>query len=580
MTDIVSENEHIPSLDNSSSDSDAAGMEYHELSINSSHDNIELHDLGVLLENARFSSLQESGYEIVSNPIRHHSHTRSKSISKFVEDATSAAKSAMKFELEKMIEQLSDDKQIQKFKRDMEVFYRLFARFLQQQSEGPIIWDKVKNLGKDKLVNYNSLQSNSSDPATSSVNTGKPFQDKSMLESLVVLKLNGGLGTTMGCVGPKSAIEVRDNMTFLDLTVRQIEWLNQVNDVNVPLVLMNSFNTDAETNQIIKKYSHHRISILTFNQNMFPRIGKDSLLPLPTSPNDSNKYWYPPGHGDLFDSLYHSGLLEKFLSQGKKHLFVSNIDNLGATVDETILKHFISSQAEFMMEVTEKTKADIKGGTLIEYDNCNIRLLEVAQVPHEHMKDFTSIKKFKVFNTNNIWINLDALKRVMDAQSLALEVIVNVKSMEDSKDQKVIQLETAIGSAIRYFQHSIGMNVPRSRFLPVKSCSDLFLVQSDLYSLSHGELALNSKRPYATVPIVKLGDHFKKVQSYLGRFAGSPHILELDHLTVSGDVTFGSDVTLKGTVIIVANHGSHIDIPSGAILHDKVVSGNLRILDH
>jgi UTP--glucose-1-phosphate uridylyltransferase len=56
--------------------------------------------------------------------------------------------------------------------------------------------------------------------------------------------------------------------------------------------------------------------------------------------------------------------------------------------------------------------------------------------------------------------------------------------------------------------------------------------------------------------------------------------MELDHLTVTGDVTFGKDVTLKGTVIIVANHGSRIDIPSGSVLEDKVVTGNLRILDH
>jgi len=44
-----------------------------------------------------------------------------------------------------------------------------------------------------------------------------------MLDKLVVLKLNGGLGTSMGCKGPKSAISVRDDLTFLDLTVQQIE---------------------------------------------------------------------------------------------------------------------------------------------------------------------------------------------------------------------------------------------------------------------------------------------------------------------------------------------------------------------
>ncbi|KAL0203062.1 hypothetical protein M9458_001080, partial [Cirrhinus mrigala] len=63
-------------------------------------------------------------------------------------------------------------------------------------------------------------------------------------------------------------------------------------------------------------------------------------------------------------------------------------------------------------------------------------------------------------------------------------------------------------------------------------------------------------------------------------FESIPDMLELDHLTVSGDVTFGKQVTLKGTVIIIANHGDRIDIPAGAMLENKIVSGNLRILDH
>lgn len=397
------------------------------------------------------------------------------------------------------------------------------------------------------------------------------------MNKLAVLKLNGGLGTTMGCVGPKSAIEVRDGMTFLDLTVRQIEYLNSTHGVDVPLILMNSFNTDDETKRIIRKYSGHKINLLTFNQSRYPRIMKESSQPMPRSPDAPISLWYPPGHGDLYESLNNSGLLDKLIAEGKEWLFVSNVDNLGATVDTAILQHCVSSDAEFVMEVTDKTKADIKGGTLIDYDG-TVRLLEVAQVPGEHMEDFKSIKKFKIFNTNNLWINLKAIKRVVANGELNLEVIVNQKTLESG--EKIVQLETAVGAAVKHFKGSHGVNVPRSRFLPVKSTSDLFLVTSDLYYLNHGNLTMNPKRQFTFVPLVKLGDHFKKVQHFLSRFASPPHILELDHLTVTGDVTFGHDVTLKGTVIIVANHGSRIDIPSGAILDDKVVSGNLRILDH
>lgn len=161
--------------------------------------------------------------------------------------------------------------------------------------------------------------------------------EKELLDKLVVLKLNGGLGTTMGCIGPKSAIEVRDGMTFLDLTVRQIEWLNQEKGVNVPLVLMNSFNTDGETRKIIQKYGAHKVDILTFNQSRFPRIGKESLLPIPSQFDDCKEFWYPPGHGDVFAALENSGLLAELLSRGKEYIFVSNVDNLGATVDTSKL---------------------------------------------------------------------------------------------------------------------------------------------------------------------------------------------------------------------------------------------------
>src|SRR4051812_29916090 len=206
--------------------------------------------------------------------------------------------------------------------------------------------------------------------------------------------------------------------------------------------------------------------------------------------------------------MYNSGILDELIAEGKEYIFVSNVDNLGAVVDLNILQHMVESDAEFLMEVTDKTKADIKGGTLIDYEG-TVRLLEVAQVPPQHMEEFKSIKKFKIFNTNNLWINLKAIKRITEEKGLELEVISNKKTLDSG--EKVIQLETAVGAAIKHFKNAYGINVPRSRFLPVKSTSDLFLVTSDLYSLNHGELEMNPKRLFQTVPLVKLGDEFKKV---------------------------------------------------------------------
>jgi len=343
------------------------------------------------------------------------------------------------------------------------------------------------------------------------------------------------------------------------------------------LVLMNSFNTHDDTSKLLEKYNLGGVNFLTFNQSKFPRIVQDSLIPYPTITTGDIEEWYPPGHGDIYPSIVNSGVLDKLIAMGKEYVFVSNVDNLGATVQFDILKHIIASQAEYIMEVTDKTRADIKGGTLIKYHG-QIKLLEVAQVPKQHVPEFQSIKKFKIFNTNNLWINLKAIKRVVQEGCMGqIDIISNPKSVRGTN---VIQLETAAGAAIQFFKGAHGINVPRTRFLPVKSTSDLFILQSDLYSTQNGTLIMNPNRPFPSVPIVKLGIKFKTVSDYQQRLGGKVNIIELDQLTISGDVNLGRDVVLKGTVIIVANDGCRIDIPNGSVLEDKVVTGNLRVLDH
>ena len=450
-------------------------------------------------------------------------------------------------------------------------FKRLFERFLEE--DGPSLnWDQIQRLPEGAIKNYDNLE----DPGTEEI--------KQLLSKLVVVKLNGGLGTSMGCHGPKSIISVRNGLTFLDLTVQQLENLNKTYGSNVPLVLMNSFNTDDDTQKIIRKYKGIDVEIHTFNQSCYPRINKESLLPIAKhcKIHDDMESWYPPGHGDFYESFRNSGLLKLFLAQGRQYCFISNIDNLGATVDLRVLRLLLgpenTAQIEFLMEVTDKTRADVKGGTLIQYED-KLRLLEIAQVPKEHVEDFKSVKTFKYFNTNNLWIKLTAIERVLGGDGLQLEIIVNNKTFENGLN--VIQLETAVGAAMKNFNGACGIHVPRSRFLPVKKTSDLLLVMSNLYTLRNGFLSMSPQRMFPTTPLVKLGDnHFSKVKEFLNRFPTIPDILELDHLTVSGDVTFGRKVTLKGTVIIIANQGERIDLPSGTILENKIVSGNLRILDH
>ncbi|CAH1163568.1 unnamed protein product [Phaedon cochleariae] len=508
--------------------------------------------------------------EDVDKKVRGHSRASSDS-SQFIQATKRDALNMLQKELDKLLA-TCEPYRTEEARKQFDGFSKLFTRFLDES--GPSVdWNKIEKLPNDAVRDYCTLETPTADLV------------HQMLDKLVVVKLNGGLGTSMGCHGPKSVISVRNDLTFLDLTVQQIENLNKTYKVNVPLVLMNSFNTNEDTEKIIRKYKNLDVDIHTFNQSCYPRVNRDSLMPIAkTGVIDSDiEAWYPPGHGDFYESFKNTGLLDKFLKQGREYCFISNIDNLGATVDLNILNSLLNpdhkhSKPEFVMEVTDKTRADVKGGTLIQYEG-KLRLLEIAQVPKEHVDDFKSVKTFKFFNTNNLWAKLDAIDRVLKEDLLHMEIIINNKTLE--KGQNIIQLETAVGAAMKTFEGCIGINVPRSRFLPVKKTSDLFLVMSNLYSLKHGSLKMSPQRMFPTTPLVKLGDnHFSKVKEFLERFANIPDILELDHLTVSGDVTFGRGVSVKGTVIIIANHGDRIDIPAGAILENKIVSGNMRILDH
>jgi len=231
-------------------------------------------------------------------------------------------------------------------------FCQLFEAYLKSRNSPKVDWDKISTPSADLIIPYANLA---------------PPTDNNLPElakKLVVIKLNGGLGTSMGCQGPKSCIEVRQHQTFLDLTVKQILHLNRSTQQVIPLILMNSFNTDADTSNIIRKYDSDKMIIDSFNQNKYPRIFQDSLLPMIADYEGQHNEWYPPGHGDVYQSFSDSGLLDKYLESGKEWAFISNIDNLGATVDFTILAAAIERSKDFIMEVTDKTRADIKGGTL------------------------------------------------------------------------------------------------------------------------------------------------------------------------------------------------------------------------
>lgn len=399
------------------------------------------------------------------------------------------------------------------------------------------------------------------------------------LKQICIIKLNGGLGTTMGCTGPKSLIQVKNKMTFLDITIEQILNIERKYKVKVPLILMNSFYTNNETKEVLDNYKNSGIIIHSFNQNCYPRIFKDNfnLVNVDSDPQTNPDCWYPPGHGDLLLCLKNNqdNITNILKNYGIKYAFISNIDNLGATIDLKILNDIMDNNIDFAMELTKKTKNDIKGGTLIEYQGKS-KLYEIAQCNPKDLDEFRSLKKYANFNTNNIWIKLDSILTI-DNLLENVDIIVNYKKLKTGRE--CIQLEYAIGSTISFFNRIMNYLVPRSRFIPVKTTSDLFLVQSNIYDLMEGELVVNKDRYLPDLPIIKLGPNLSTVQEFSKKIKVLPNILELDNLTISGEVIFGSDITLRGNVIIIAENGNSITLPNKSDLENKVISGNLNILD-
>jgi UTP--glucose-1-phosphate uridylyltransferase len=407
-----------------------------------------------------------------------------------------------------------------------------------------------------------------------------PEADHSALERVVVLKLNGGLGTSMGMTRAKSLVEVKDGHTFLDVIVRQVLHLRERHGAAIPLLLMNSFATRDDTLAALARYPELELEglPLDFVQGKVPKLLADTLVPVRWEADPSLE-WAPPGHGDVFTSLATSGMLDTLLGRGYEYLFLSNSDNLGAVLEPRILTWFAREGLPFLSEVVDRTEADRKGGHLARRRDAHVGagaprgtgdgglvLRETAQVPEEDQEAFEDTERHRFFNANSIWVSLGALQAALDARDgvLGLPMIVNRKTVDptDPASPEVLQLETAMGAAIGVFEGAAAVHVPRARFAPVKTTDHLLVVRSDAYELADDwTVRLAPGRDAA--PIVELSGEFKLLRDFESRFpAGPPSLVEAERLEVEGDVRFGRDVTVRGTV--------HVDgpaeIPDGALL--------------
>lgn len=389
------------------------------------------------------------------------------------------------------------------------------------------------------------------------------------ISTTAVIKLNGGLGTSMGMEQAKSLLMVREDHSFLDIMVHQVLHLRKVYNVRLPLILMNSFRTAADTHAALEQYLDEGFAVeglpIDFLQNREPRLLADSLEPV-TWPADPDLEWCPPGHGDIYTALQGTGLLRTLREQGYERIFVSNSDNLGATPDARIAGWFASSGAPFAIEAVRRTASDKKGGHFAKrISDGRIVLRETAQTLPEDKAALADLSRHRYCSTNNLWFDLAAMEEELNRRQgvLGLPLIRNEKTVDnaDPDSPDVIQIETAMGAAIEIFEGATTIEVGRDRFIPVKTTSDLLVLRSDVYDL-HEDYTLVQQSE--TLPYVDLSEDYRLIKEFDNRFAeGVPSLRHADSLTVAGDWSFGADVKVVGAVSLGSEGGR---VEPGAVL--------------
>ena len=385
----------------------------------------------------------------------------------------------------------------------------------------------------------------------------------------ILLKLNGGLGTGMGLEKAKSLLEVKEGLTFLDVIARQAI------DQQVPLVLMNSFSTQADSERALAKYPELQGPIpQSFLQHKVPKVLVSDLSPARWPENEVLE-WAPPGHGDIYPALLTSRILPTILANGYEYILVSNADNLGAVLDLRLLGYFASNNLPFMMEVADRTQADRKGGHLAKKIGGGLLLRESAQCPSEDQAAFQDIQRHRYFNTNNLWIHLPTLAHELNIREgvMGLPMIRNTKNLDprDKTSPEVYQLESAMGAAIGVIQDSGAIRVPRHRFSPVKTTNDLLAVRSDNYTLTeHFRVILNPERRLGPI-VIDLDPAYYKNYDALAKYfpSGPPAMRQCTSLTIRGPHQFGAGVTLRGKVTLENLASEPTKIPDGAVIEGE-----------
>jgi len=393
--------------------------------------------------------------------------------------------------------------------------------------------------------------------------------DDSLVAQTAMIRLNGGLGTSMGMNRAKSLLPVTDELSFLDIIARQVLSTRSHYNAGIPLTFLHSFRTSADCLAALAQHDGIENAAmklagvpLELMQNQEPKLLADELTPVEW-PAEPELEWCPPGHGDLYTVLHASGLLAKLLEAGYRWLFVANSDNLGARVTAEMVSWFAGCGAPFALEAVRRSKSDRKGGHFVtRRSDGRLVLRESAQTPPEEVD---ASQRYGYSSTNNLWLDIADVNDLLAEQGgdMHLPIIVNRKTVDpsDATSLAVVQLETAMGAAVESFQGATTVEIGRDRFIPVKTTNDLLVVRSDCYRLTDDNSLVQDS---AQTPFVELSAAYKVIHDFDARFpAGPPSLIDARSLIVRGDWTFGEGVTVVGDVELGLEGGA---IPDGAVL--------------